>query len=76
MACFKLDGKSPVDRERLTMFAIVGARTGRHFFRRPVGSGSKSHCLSGRHLMMLVISTALVNRKDSNAGGLVAGAGK
>ena len=56
MACLKLGGKSPVDRDKLTMLVMVVAKTGRHFFSRAVGSGSRSHCLSGERLMMLAIS--------------------
>ena len=76
MACLKQDGKSPVDRDKLTIFDIVGASTGRHFFNREVGNGSKSHCLSGRRLIMPDISATVVGRKELNTGGTVAGAGK
>jgi hypothetical protein len=76
MACLKQDGKSPVDRDKLMIFVIVGARTGRHFFNRKVGSGSKSHCLSGRRLIMPDISAIVVGRKEPNTGGTMAGAGK
>lgn len=74
--CLKLDGKLPVDSDKLTMFVIVGARTGRHFFNSDIGSGSRSHCLSGRRRMMVDISSAVASGKVSNAVGAVAGAGK
>ena len=37
--CLKLDGKQPVDSERLTIVVIVGARTGRHFFQNTYMNG-------------------------------------
>jgi len=70
VAFLKQDGKSPADKDKLMIFAIVGARTGRHFFNREVGRGSKSHCLSGRRLMMSDISATVVGRKESNTGAL------
>ena len=76
MACLKQDGKSPIDKDKLMIFVIVGARTGRHLFNSEVGSGSKSHCLSGRRFMMPDISATVVGRKESNTGGTVAGAGR
>ena len=56
MACLKLAGKSPVDKDRLSMLVIVVAKTGRHFFSKAVGNGSRSHCLSGECFQMLDIS--------------------
>ena len=56
MACLNPVGKSPVDKDKLTMLVIVVAKTGRHFFSRAVGNGSRSHCLSGECFMMLDIS--------------------
>ena len=74
--CLKHDGKLPVDSNKLMMFVIVGARTGRHFFSRDIGRGSRSHCLSGRRRMMLDISVTDAARNESNDGGTAVGAGE
>ena len=52
---------------------IVVAKTGRHFFSRAVGSGSRSHCLSGERFIMLYISPTVACRKESNTEGVVTG---
>lgn len=71
----KLGGKQPVNRETLTMLVMTGARTGKHFFSRLVGSGSRSHCLSGSDEMMWHISSTDVGRKILKTGGVTGGAG-
>ena len=65
----KHDGKQPVDNDRLTMLVSVSAKTGIHFFKRDVGIGSRSHCLSGKWLMRRQISTTVAGRKDVSDGG-------
>ena len=40
-------GKQPVDRDKLTIFVMVGIRALAHCFRRLVGMGSSSQCLLG-----------------------------
>mgnify|MGYP003449255975 FL=1 len=59
MDCLKLEGNSPVDRDRLMILVIVGARTERHFFSRKVGSGSESHCTRDGFLIKGVIMDCL-----------------
>ena len=40
------------------MFVMVGSSELTHFFRRNVGIGSRSHCLSGEAMMSLYISSS------------------
>lgn len=75
MACLNSVGKTPVDKDKLTILVIVVAKTGRHFFRRAVGNGSRSHCLSGDCFTMLDISLTVACRKESNTEGVVTGPG-
>ncbi len=37
------DGTTPVDKERLISLVKDGSISGRHFFRRSIGSGSRAH---------------------------------
>ena len=71
--CLMQDGKQPVDYDRLTMLVSVSAKTGKHFFKRDVGIGSRSHCLSGKWLMRRQISTTVAGRKDASGGGVFGG---
>jgi hypothetical protein len=72
----KSGGKQPVDREILTILVITGARTGKHFFSRPVGSGSRSHCLSGNDEMTRHISSTDEGRKTLKSGGETGDSGR
>jgi hypothetical protein len=73
MDSLKQDGKQPVYKERFMMFVMVGARIGRHAFRREVGSGSSSHCLSGRRRMRLEISSTETEWNKQSLGGFAGG---
>ena len=64
MDSLKFDGNVPETSERLTMLVIVGTRTGKHFFKREVGIGSRSHCLSGEDLMSCVDEVATSRPTD------------
>ncbi len=56
MPCFRLEGKAPVERERLMMSVIGLTRTTRHFLSSCVGSGSKEHDFTGDDSISLVTS--------------------
>ena len=75
MDSLKFDGNVPETSDRLTMLVMVGARTGRHFFKREVGSGSSSHCLSGADRMSPVISSTVAGVKDEKVAGAHGGSG-
>jgi hypothetical protein len=75
MDSLKFDGNVPETSERLTMLVIVGTRTGKHFFKREVGIGSRSHCLSGEDLMSCVISSTVAGVKDEKVAGADCGSG-
>ena len=53
--CLKSGGKLPVNKERLTIFVMMGTRMHRTLYQPPfskeVGIGSSSHCLLGRDLI-------------------------
>jgi hypothetical protein len=76
MDCLKEVGKEPVARDKLTMLAMVGARAEMHFFKRHVGIGSRSHCLSGAARISLVISSTVAGWKAENWVGGEGGFGK
>jgi len=67
--CLNVAGNMPDESDKLIIFAIVGARTGRHCLRMEVGIGSRSHCLVGQFRMSLEISVVSVGRKWSRARG-------
>ena len=52
----------PVDKERLTMLVIVGARIDMDCLSMDVGMGSSSHCLLGDCRTSLVISLMSAKR--------------
>ena len=56
--CLKSRGKLPVDKERLTIFVIMGTRMDAQPFSKEVGIGSSSHCLLGRDCNRLNISVS------------------
>ena len=68
-------GKDPVARELLMMLVIVGARTDKHFLSRPVGIGSRSHCLSGADFTSFTISSMVAGsnkcKTEGGEGGLI-----
>ena len=76
MDCLKLVGKEPDARDMLTMLVIVGARIGRHFLSREVGSGSRSHCLFGAALMTVIISSTVAGMKVVKLAGGRGGSGE
>ena len=45
--CLKNTGKLPVDKERLTIFVMMGKRMDAQSFSEEVGIESSSHCLLG-----------------------------
>jgi hypothetical protein len=57
MECLKVSGKDPVDIDRFTILVRTGRSEFKHFFRRAVGMGSNSHCLSGEAMMSFEISS-------------------
>ena len=68
--CLKSRGKLPVDKERLTIFVMMGPRIDAQSFSKKVGIGSSSHCLLGRDCNRLNISVSDVGWKVlSDAGG-------
>ena len=75
-ACLKDWGKVPVDKERLTMLVMVGARTDMDCWRMEVGIGSSSHCLGGDCRTSLVISSMSVGRNTVRGAGVQEGFGK
>jgi hypothetical protein len=75
MDCLKVEGKEPVAKDALTILVMVGARIGRHFFRRLVGIGSRSHCLLGADWMRCVISSTVAGWKDARLAGGDGGSG-
>ena len=75
MDSLKFDRNVPETNDRLTMLVMVGTRTCRHFFKREVGNGSRSHCLSGEDLMSRVISSTVAGVKDEKVAGADGGSG-
>src|SRR6218665_2608946 len=68
--CLKSRGKLPVDKERLTIFFMMGTRMDAQSFSKEVGIGSGSHCLLGRYCNRLNTSVSDVGWKVlSDAGG-------
>jgi len=57
-------GKTPVFKDRLTIFVIVGRSAGRHCFRIEVGIGSKSQKELDDCEMILLISSLVAGRKQ------------
>ena len=66
----------PVDKERLTMLVMVGARIDMDCLSMDVGMGSSSHCLVGACRMSLVISLTSAKRNCRKEGGVLVGCGK
>ena len=70
VASLKVSGKVPEVRDRLTIDVITGASISVHCFRREVGIGSDSHCLSGDSLTSFLISSTVAGmRLVSSVGG-------
>lgn len=57
MECLKASGNDQVDIDRLTILVMAGRSGCRHCFRRDVGIGSSSHCLSGDAMISFKISS-------------------
>lgn len=76
MDCLKVDGKQPVDRDKLTMLVMVGDKIDRHSLSKRVGIGSRSHCLSEDDVMRRVISSTVAGRKVLKAAGAEGGSGE
>ena len=60
--CLKSRGKLLVDKERLSILVIMGARIDARPFSREVGIGSSLHCLLGRDCNRLYISVSDVGK--------------
>jgi hypothetical protein len=75
MDSLKFDGNLPEASDILTMLVMVGARTGKHFFKREVGIGSRSHCLSGADRISRIISSTVAGVKDEKVAGAHGGSG-
>jgi hypothetical protein len=75
MDSLKFDANVPETSDRLTMLVMVGARTGRHFFKREVDSGSSSHCMSGADRISHVISSNVAGVKNEKVAGAHGGSG-
>ena len=73
--CLKESGKVPVLMDRLIIVAMVGDKTWEHFFRRKVGRGSRSHCLSGECDSSFSISSTVTGSKLRSFPGCDAGVG-
>src|SRR6218665_3959906 len=56
--CLKSRGRLPVDKERLTIFVMMGTRMDAQSFSKEVGIGSSLHCLLGRDCNRLNISVS------------------
>jgi hypothetical protein len=70
VASLNVSGKVPEVRDRLTMDVMTGASISVHCFRREVGIGSESHCLSGDSLISFLISSMVAGtRLVSSEGG-------
>ena len=55
--------------ELLMMLVIAGARTDKHFLRKAVGIGSRSHCLSGADFTSFTISSTVTGSNDCKMEG-------
>jgi len=66
----------PVDKERLTMLVMVGARIDMDCLSMDVGMGSSSHCLLGDCRTSLVISLMSAKRNWRKEGGVLGGCGE
>ena len=66
----------PVDKERLTILVIVGARIDIVCLSMDVGMESSSHCLVGACRTSLVISLMSAKRNCRREGGVLEGWGK
>jgi hypothetical protein len=64
----KASGNRPVDRDRLTIFVMVGIRTV-HFLRREVGIGSSSQDELLDDEISLAISSQVAGANSVNRGG-------
>ena len=73
--CLKTRGKEPAAREMLTILVMLGAKIDRHFLRREVGIGSRSHCLSGAHLIRRIIPSTVAGRVDEKLPDSESGSG-
>ena len=62
-------GKTPVNRERLTMLVMVGRSVGRHCLRMDVGNGSRSQKELDEEEMILGISSPLTGLKKVRLNG-------
>lgn len=69
VASLNVSGKVPEVRDRLTMDVMTGASISVHCFRREVGIGSESHCLSGDSPISLLISSMVTGMKLVSSGG-------
>jgi hypothetical protein len=67
MPCFRLEGKAPVERERLMMSVIGITRTTKHYLSSCVGSGSKEHDIVGDDSISLVTSAVDTDRNFSRS---------
>ena len=65
----------PVDKERLTMLVMVGARIDMDCLSTDIGMGSSSHCLLGDWRTSLVISLMSAKRNWGKEGGVPGGCG-
>ena len=60
-------------RERLTIFVIVGMRTDEHSSRSQVGIGSESDCLLGQLQRILEISDSVAGLNVEKCGDVAGG---
>ncbi len=68
-------GKIPFSNDKLIMFVIVGSRAAEHFLSRKVGSGSRSHCLSGDWKSSFSTSSSVTGEKVRSCAGGEGGGG-
>ena len=63
MDCLSLGQNWPVERLRLAMRVITGARIWQRCLSSEVGMASRPHCLLGQSLISLIISSSVAGRK-------------
>jgi len=72
-ASLNCSGKTPVLKDRLTMFVIAGRSAGRHCFRIEVGIGSRSQKDLDDWEMSLLISSLVAGLKKVRLVGRTLG---
>jgi hypothetical protein len=64
VACLNTLGTAASDKDKLTIFVIIGARVPMHFLSKEVGIGSRSQHLSLESRTSLIISSTVAGAKS------------